>query len=213
MATTPPWEESRHEEAFTFHFKGIDAVKREELELAHFKSALNTPADERGADGTVIPRGRGLPPRYMAAVILGLAVSYGAAFLVVQLFAALGWPHDGSMVLALTLAFAVALVLGVPLVLGWKSFWSGSPSLAGTYRIDIGTKGVSFSNERGGLALWTLHDIERFEGHRRLEVVKNDGSKEALLGVLPNQSEHAAFAARLNEVLAETRATAGGYRG
>jgi hypothetical protein len=197
-----------------FVFDGVDVEKREAGEIETFKQALSEPAREdevRGFGSFLVRRPSSLDPLRWALIGLGLFLGFGLVELAVSIAA---WWSAELPIAAQALLFLFG-VLAPAAVVALRNMprHASVPSAADRFTLELSPSGFSAAGRQSPRRAFQLDGIERFDGASRLSVLMKDGTRVDLPCGLPSRDEQAALAARLNEVLVNTSASAGGYRG
>jgi hypothetical protein len=203
------WGESATDDGIAIEFVGTDADRSAAAEITNFKRALAAPPQQDGTSRPGLGFGRPiapLDPLRGAATIIGVIV--GA--LVIGLLGSVG--RAQSEILPVGLMIGVFLPLGIALVL--QALRARRVTVADErFTLTVDASGLSIAANGVRERAFSLAEIDHVEGGPRLTVVTTAGKHEVLRCALRRRADHVALSARLNEAIAQVRASAGGYRG
>jgi hypothetical protein len=197
-----------------FVFDGIDVEKRDAGELETFKQALKEPAREdevRGFGSFLVQKPSSLDPLRWALIGLGMFLGFGLVELAVTIAAF--WGAELPMTAQALLFLFGVLAPAAFVALRNMPRRATALSAADRFTLELGPSGFSAAGRQSPQRTFQLDEIERFEGASRLSILMKNGRRVDLPCGLPSRDEHPALAARLNEVLVNTSASARGYRG
>ena len=207
------WSETNHAEGqIVIAFEGIDQDAQDALDVENFSRGVHAPErEDPGGQAFVHTRRakmRVLTPRGMVSQTLGI------------LFAGVTWGTLAELgvrneLIVLFVFLAGMLGLGLLDIIGLFRAVKAAPVKRSTqdrFTLSLDPHRFTLAGERLVESSFELRSVASFVGDRRLSIALTDG-RTVRLPCRLRSTMHVALAGRLNQLLHEARARAGGYRG